>query len=106
VISPFGGSAKRAATSPAGPRTTSSNFFVSSRQTATSRPGSWSAVFGFYTPSLRTTEMIPGQVRLLRSLLIGRESLVDRVILASESDGTYTPRTTPSAASPKPSKAP
>jgi hypothetical protein len=70
------------------------------------RPGSWSAVFGFYTPSLRTTEMIPGQVRLLRSLLAGRESLVDRVILASESDGTYTPRTTPSAASPKPSKAP
>ncbi|HEY8819266.1 MAG TPA: FtsQ-type POTRA domain-containing protein [Candidatus Limnocylindrales bacterium] len=70
------------------------------------RPGSWSAVFGFYTPSLRTTEMIPGQVRLLRSLLSGRESLVDRVILASESDGTYTPRTTPSAASPKPSKAP
>jgi hypothetical protein len=70
------------------------------------RPGSWSAVFGFYTPSLRTTEMIPGQVRLLRSLLIGRESLVDRVILASESDGTFTPRTTPSAASPKPSKAP
>ena len=48
-----------------------------------------SAVFGFYTPSLRTTELIPGQVRLLRSLLVGREPLVDRVILASETDGTY-----------------
>ena len=39
VISPFGGSAKRAATSAAVPRTTSSNFFVSSRHTATSRAG-------------------------------------------------------------------
>jgi hypothetical protein len=39
--------------------------------------------------------MIPGQVRLLRSLLAGREAQVDRVILASETDGTYTPRTTP-----------
>ncbi len=71
------------------------------------RPKGWSAVFGFYTPSLRTTELIPGQVRLLRSLLIGREQLVDRVILASETDGTYTPRATPKATpSPKPSKAP
>src|SRR5439155_2577411 len=39
VISPFGGFAKRAETSAADPRTTSSNFFVSSRQTASSRPG-------------------------------------------------------------------
>jgi hypothetical protein len=69
------------------------------------RPGSWSAVFGFYTPSLRTTEMIPGQVRLLRSLLIGREPVVDRIILASEIDGTYTPRAAPSG-SPNPSVAP
>ena len=67
------------------------------------RPKGWSAVFGFYTPSLRTTELIPGQVRLLRSLLDGREQLVERVNLASETDGTYTPRATPSA---KPSKAP
>jgi len=64
------------------------------------RPGTWSAVFGFYTPSLRTTDMIPGQVRLLRSLLTGREPTVQRVILASETDGTYVPR--PSA-SPAPS---
>ena len=67
------------------------------------RPKGWSAVFGFYTQSLRTTELIPGQVRLLRSLLSGREGLVDRVILASETDGTYTPLASPSV---KPSKAP
>lgn len=71
----------------------------------TSLPGGWSAVFGFYTPSLRTTELVPGQVRLLRSLIIGREQLVERVILASEIDGTYVPRATPSA-TPKPSTAP
>ena len=63
------------------------------------RPESWSAVFGFYTLSLRTPELIPGQVRLLRSLLIGREPQLDRVILASETDGTYTvkPTARPSA---------
>lgn len=62
-------------------------------------PDSWSAVFGFYTLSLRTPELIPGQVRLLRSLLIGREPQLDRVILASETDGTYTvkPTARPSA---------
>ena len=53
-------------------------------------------MFGFYTPSLRTPELVPGQVRLLRSLLIGREPLVDRVILASETDGTYTVEADPS----------
>ena len=68
-------------------------------------PGGWSGIFGFYTPSLRTTELIPGQVLLLRSLLTGREQLVERVILASETDGTYIPRATPSGA-PKPSKTP
>ena len=61
------------------------------------RPESWSAVFGFYTLSLRTPELIPGQVRLLRSLLIGREPQLDRVILASETDGTYTVKPTPRA---------
>jgi hypothetical protein len=71
------------------------------------RPKGWSAVFGFYTPSLRTTDLIPGQVRLLRSLLAGREQLVDRVNLATATDGTYTPRATPKASSkPKPSTAP
>jgi hypothetical protein len=60
--------------------------------TLRARPSSWSAVFGFYTPSLRTTDLIPGQVRLLRSLLIGREPILERIILASETDGTYTTR--------------
>lgn len=52
----------------------------------------WVAVFGFYTPTLRPTSMIPGQVRLLRSLLGDREAAVARVVLASETDGTYVPR--------------
>jgi hypothetical protein len=65
-------------------------------------PDSWSAIFGFYTPSLRTTELIPGQVRLLRSLLDGREPQVGRVVLASDTDGTYLPRSSPKA-SDKPS---
>ena len=38
---------------------------------STADPVGWSAVFGFYTPTLRTTDLIPGQVRLLRSLLAG-----------------------------------
>lgn len=59
------------------------------------RPTTWQAVFGFYTPTLRTPELVPGQVRLLRSLLVGREPLVEKVILASDTDGTYTTRPTP-----------
>ena len=71
------------------------------------KPAAWSAVFGFYTPSLRTTELIPEQVRLLRSLLAGREDKVDRVILASATDGTYTQKASPSPSrKPKSSKAP
>lgn len=64
-------------------------------------PAAWSAVFGFYTPNLRRTELIPGQVRLLRSLLDGREAQVERVILADDRNGTYVPRAT-STASPAP----
>jgi hypothetical protein len=72
-----------------------------------SGPGGWSAVFGFYTASLRTPALVPGQVRLLRSLLIGREPLVDRVILASETDGTYIPKPTPTpTAKPSPTASP
>jgi hypothetical protein len=67
-------------------------------------PQGWIAIFGYYTPSLRTPELIPGQVRLLRSLLIGREPLIARVILASETDGTYVPKPTPKP-SPSPSAA-
>lgn len=62
------------------------------------RPAGWNAIFGFYTASLRTPELVPGQVRLLRSLLIGREPLIERVILASDTDGTYIPRPTPTPA--------
>ncbi len=70
-----------------------------------SEPSGWAAVFGYYTPSLRTPELVPGQVRLLRSLLIGREHLIERVILASETDGTYIPKPTPKP-TPKPSATP
>lgn len=59
--------------------------------------GGWTAVFGFYSPATRATDMIPGQVRLLRSLLAGRESAVARIVLASETGGTYIPRATPKA---------
>ena len=68
-----------------------------------SQPEDWLAIFGYYTPSLRTTELIPGQVRLLRSLLLGREGLIERIVLASETDGTYVPKPTPMpSASPTP----
>ena len=68
-----------------------------------STPPGWTAVFGYYTPSLRTTDLIPAQVRLLKSLLDGREANVDRVVLASGTDGTYTPKGTPAPSS-KPGK--
>lgn len=57
--------------------------------------GAWTAVFGFYSPATRSTDMIPGQVRLLRSLVAGRETAIARIILASETSGTYIPRATP-----------
>jgi hypothetical protein len=63
-------------------------------------PASWVAVFGLYTPTLRTPELIPGQVRLLRSLLDGRESAVAQVILADEENGTYIPKPTPARKAP------
>jgi cell division septal protein FtsQ len=58
-------------------------------------PVGWLAIFGFYTPTLRTPDLIPGQVRLLRSLLADREATVARVILADDTSGTYLPRPTP-----------
>jgi hypothetical protein len=58
-------------------------------------PDGWTAIFGFYTPSLRTPDLIPGQVNLLRTLLEDRETAVDQVILASDTDGTYVARPTP-----------
>lgn len=67
-------------------------------------PADWNAIFGFYTPTLRTTDLIPGQVRLLRSLLLDNdEANVRRVILADERSGTFIPRRTPEPSdSPKP----
>jgi cell division septal protein FtsQ len=83
-------------------RVTDENGFV-----VRADPQGWIAIFGFYTPSLRTPDLIPGQVRLLRSLLIGREPLIARVVLASETDGTYVPKPTPRAtADPDSSPAP
>jgi cell division septal protein FtsQ len=71
--------------------------FISDQNGFTIRtdPASWQAVFGFYTPTLRTPELVPGQVRLLHELLLGREPLVDKIILASETDGTFIPKPTP-----------
>jgi cell division septal protein FtsQ len=60
----------------------------------TTSPASWSAVFGSYGAALRSPELIPGQVRLLRSLLFGREADVARIVLADERNGTYLPRPT------------
>ncbi len=60
----------------------------------------WTAVFGFYSPATRPTGMIPGQVRLLKSLLAGREEQVARVTLASETDGTFVPKPTRKPAKP------
>ena len=75
--------------------------------TVASVPDGWTAVFGFYTPTLRTTDLIPGQVRLLRSLLYGREASVGRVILADDRSGTYLPRGSAAPASkPKPAATP
>jgi POTRA domain-containing FtsQ-type protein len=62
------------------------------------RTGGWSAVFGFYTPTLRPPDLIPDQVRLLRSLLGTGEAAVGRVVLATPTDGTYVPRATPTPA--------
>lgn len=52
----------------------------------------WTAVFGIYTVNLRPPSLIPGQVRLLRSLLAGREATIARVVLADDRNGTYTTR--------------
>ncbi len=55
-------------------------------------PDGWTAIFGFYTPSVRPADLIPAQVRLLRSLLGVREDRLKRAILASGDAGTYTLR--------------
>ena len=58
----------------------------------------WVAVFGFYGPEIRPPDMIPEQVRLLRSLLLDPEvgeATVARVILAGERSGTFVEREAP-----------
>ena len=71
--------------------------------TVRGEPAGWTAIFGFYTPTLRPTDLVAGQVRLLRSLILGREASVLKVILADDRSGTYVPRPTPAPSkSPKP----
>ena len=55
----------------------------------------WSAVFGYYTPTIRKTDLIPGQVRLLTSLLAGREDTIASIVLADDREGTYTAKVAP-----------
>jgi len=63
--------------------------------TMTAGAGTWTAVFGFYSPSVRSPDLIAGQVQLLRSLLADREATVARIYLAGDRSGTYVPRATP-----------
>lgn len=59
-------------------------FVVSSGQ------GGWLATFGIYTPTLRPPTTVPGQVRLLRSILLDRgEANLARIDLARTTEGTY-----------------
>lgn len=51
---------------------------------------SWNAVFGIYSATIRPVEMLPAQVRLLRSLLRDREREIGWVILADGQAGTFT----------------
>jgi cell division protein FtsQ len=60
-----------------------------------SGPKGWEAWFGFYGLSLRTPELIPGQVQLLKTLLVGREANVKTVILADDREGTFIAKPTP-----------
>jgi len=61
----------------------------------TTTPPSWAAVFGPYSPVLRTPDLIPAQVRLLRSILYGQEDKLLRIVLADATHGTIVPRATP-----------
>jgi cell division septal protein FtsQ len=56
-------------------------------------PGAWRAIFGVYTPELRTPELIDDQVQCLRALLEGREATIETVYLAptAERCGTFRP---------------
>jgi hypothetical protein len=56
---------------------------------------SWTAVFGFFGLEIRQAGMIPEQVRLLRSLLVGRENTILRVVLAGPGKGTFAEKPVP-----------
>jgi hypothetical protein len=59
-------------------------------------PEFWLAVFGFYTPTVRTTDLVPGQVELLRKIILDAgERSIAQVILANDTDGTYVPKSAP-----------
>jgi hypothetical protein len=58
-------------------------------------PAGWTATFGFYTPTIRKTDLIPGQVRLLRSLLAGQEASIATITLSDDLRGVFTPKTAP-----------
>jgi hypothetical protein len=67
-------------------------------------PEFWLAIFGFYTPTVRTTELVPGQVELLRQIIVDAgEARIAQIILASATDGTYVPKESPQpSSSPRP----
>ncbi len=73
--------------------------------TLDARPGSWHAIFGVYTATLRPPTLVPGQVQCLASLIAGHEPSLDIVRLAPATTrcGTYTVRGAPATASPRPS---
>ena len=55
-----------------------------------SSPNGWVATFGIYTPTLRPPSMVPGQVRLLRSILLEHgEANLARIDLARTLAGTF-----------------
>jgi cell division septal protein FtsQ len=57
----------------------------------------WTAVFGFYTQTIRTADLVPRQVQCLAELLVGREERLARVYLSPEGErcGTYEERPAP-----------
>ena len=56
----------------------------------TSGKDGWVATFGIYTPTLRPPTIVPGQVRLLRSILLDRgEANLARIDVARTIEGSY-----------------
>ncbi len=53
-------------------------------------PDPWTAVFGFYSTTLRPPDLVAEQVRSLRSLITGKESAYSRIVLADARKGTVT----------------